>query len=142
MAKRASAPEALLVHLVVEDYPTLKEEKFAQRCREARDMCRELFEIKEGRPLADAGPIASSDASLLVRGEKDMVAIELWAGQFNGIILRASRVEDVSGPFAQEVKKKEKKYPKPDEVVIPSDLSDDDDVPGVCVSAAIDDESD
>lgn len=106
---KATRGETLLVQLVVDDQPFQSEKKFAQRCRESRDLFRMLFDMKEGRSLKNAGPILAHEASILVRNEEDIVAIERWTGEaVERVIVSMQRI-DGHFDFDDEVEARQRK---------------------------------
>ena len=106
---KAKQGEALLVQLVVDDHPSQSEKKFGLRCRESRELFRTLFDVKESRPLKNAGPILAHEASILVRNEEDILAIERWTGEAVARVVVS--MDRITGhfDFDDEVEVKEKK---------------------------------
>ena len=130
---KAGIPDALLVNLVVEDEPGLKELKFARRCAEARQLFRDVLQPQ------NAGPLATNSPTIGVKGHDDVSAVLAFAKtQAGRRLIHSVAPMPLGVPFVEEVKPKKPKVPD-DAAVFAVEATDDDDEAPINALLEIDD---
>lgn len=102
--RKSTIPDALLVNLVVDDEPGLREMKFARRCAEARQLFKDFLQPR------NAGPLSQNSPTIGVKGQDDVKAVIKFAQTSAGQRLILSYAEmPIGTPFVEEVQPKRRK---------------------------------